>query len=200
MKWIGLTGGIATGKSTVAMILRDLGLPVVDADHLAREVVKRDSTGLAEVITFFGSAVLDAEGNLDRKKMGAIIFSDENKRQHLEDILHPRIQELRAKERRDLEQLGFELAFYDVPLLFEKNLEKEFDATVLVYCSAEEQKKRLKERDHLNDIEIENRLRAQIPIDEKLKRANYVIMNTGAPSDLKRNVISVLHDIRSKNA
>lgn len=195
MKWIGLTGGIATGKSTVARILRDLGLPVVDADALAREVVRAGSEGWNLVVQDFGRDILNSSGELDREKLGKIIFSDPSQRQKLENLIHPLIQKRRAEERRLLEQQGCEMAFYDVPLLFEKNLESEFDATVLVYSSPEEQRARLHERDQLSDEQIEMRLKSQLPIDDKLKRASYVIFNHGTLPELKVNVLTVLAEL-----
>jgi dephospho-CoA kinase len=195
MRWIGLTGGIATGKSTVSKILRDLGLPVVDADVLARVAVQAGSEGLKKIVSHFGNDILTEQGELNRQKLGEIIFRNEEKRLLLENILHPTIQELRAKERRNLEQQGCEIAFYDVPLLFEKNLSSEFDATVLVYSKESEQRSRLKERDGLTDEQIEMRLKSQMPIDEKLKKANFVIFNHSGISDLKLNVQTVINDI-----
>lgn len=195
MKWIGLTGGIATGKSSVAKILRDFGLPVVDADSLARVVTRPQSIGLNAVVNVFGSSILDASGELNRKKLGEIVFNSPEQRRKLEEILHPLIQNERAKERLALEQRGCEMAFYDVPLLFEKHLESEFDAVVLVYARPEEQRRRMKDRDHLSDIEIESRLSAQLPIDEKVKLADYIIFNNGGLTELKANVQAVLQEL-----
>ncbi len=188
MKWIGLTGGIATGKSTVSAILRDLGRSVIDADVLARDVVRPGSPGLGEIIKTFGGNVLTPNGELDRKKLGEIVFSDEHKREQLEAILHPLIEEKRAEARRALERQGCELAFYDVPLLFEKNLQDEFDATVLVYAHRDLQAKRLRERSGMSDDEISRRLGAQLPIDEKLPRATHVLRNEGSLADLRQQV------------
>ena len=188
MKWIGLTGGIATGKSTVAAILRDLGRPVVDADVLAREVVRLGSPGLSAIIKAFGQGVLTSTGELDRRKLGQIVFSDFDKRERLESILHPLIQAKRAEERRALERQGCELAFYDVPLLFEKNMEGEFDSTILIYSTRELQEKRLRENVKLSDGEIVRRLEAQLPIDQKLKRATHVIRNESSIAELRRQV------------
>ncbi len=192
MKWIGLTGGIATGKSTVAAILRDLGRPVVDADVLAREVVRPGSPGLSEIIKTFGEGMLTSTGELDRRKLGRIIFSDAGKRERLESILHPLIQAKRAEERRALERQGCDLAFYDVPLLFEKNMEHEFDATILVYSARELQEKRLREKVKISDDEIARRIGAQLPVDEKRGRATYVICNESSIADLRRQVKELL--------
>ncbi|OFZ11061.1 MAG: dephospho-CoA kinase [Bdellovibrionales bacterium RBG_16_40_8] len=197
MKWVGLTGGIATGKSTVAKLIRDLGLPVVDADHLAREVTKPGSVGLKKIVEEFGLSVLTPRGELDREKLGVEIFNNEQKRLRLENILHPLIRELRAVERRNLEKQGCELAFYDVPLLFEKNMDDEFDATILVYASQSEQRSRLRDRNGMAEEQIEARLRAQLSIDEKLKRADYVILNNGSLTQLKLNVQTVIGELSS---
>ncbi len=195
MKWIGLTGGIATGKSTVSAILRDFGRPVVDADVLAREVVRPGSRGLTEVARTFGEGVLTEAGELDRRALGRIIFSDSKKRAELESILHPLIQSRRADERRALERQGCELAFYDVPLLFEKNMQSEFDATVLVYAPRELQMARLREHTELLDTEIARRLDSQMPIDEKRELATYVLRNDGSVAELRRQVKELLAKI-----
>ena len=192
MKWIGLTGGIATGKSTVAKILRDLGLPVVDADELARVVVRPGSLGLHHVVKKFGQGVLSPSGELDRVQLGELIFKDSSRRKDLEDILHPLIQEARAQERHKLEQQGVEMAFYDVPLLYEKKLESEFDDVVLVYAPEVLQRERLRQRENLTDKQISERLAAQMPIEEKLKKSKHVIFNTGSLAGLQVNVRSAL--------
>jgi dephospho-CoA kinase len=198
MKWIGLTGGIATGKSTVSKILRDIGIAVIDADILAREVTKPGSKAIEEIKQAFGSEMVGADGNLDRSRLGRVVFKDQEKLKKLETILHPKIQELRSRERLKLEQAGHALAFYDVPLLFEKNMQSEFDAVLLVYAPPEDQRRRLQERDNLSDAEIELRMKAQIPIDEKVKMAQYVILNNGSVADLKLNVQSILKDLVAK--
>jgi dephospho-CoA kinase len=195
MKWIGLTGGIATGKSTVAKILRDQGLPVLDADSLAREVVTQGSKGLAEVAAAFGPSVVSQDGNLDRGALGKLIFADPDQRLKLESILHPLIQEQKNGERLRLENEGCRMAFYDVPLLFEKGLAGDFDATVLVYASVDDQRARLRERDGLDDAAIDLRLAAQMPIDDKIKLADYVIINRSGLAELKAAVHSVLVEL-----
>jgi dephospho-CoA kinase len=195
MKWIGLTGGIATGKSSVAKILREMGYPVIDADILAREVVRPGTPGLKAVVQYFGRDILDAKGELNRPMLGQIIFADEIKREKLEAILHPLIQELRNKEKLEVERNGSTLAFYDVPLLFEKKMANEFDATVLVYANSKIQRARLAERNGYGEAEIEKRLLSQWPIEEKMKMANYVIFNESTPAELRRNVKAVIDDI-----
>ncbi|MEQ1664149.1 MAG: dephospho-CoA kinase [Bdellovibrionales bacterium] len=198
MKWIGLTGGIATGKSTVSKILRDLGLPVIDADFLAREVIEVGSIGFGRVVKEFGSEVLNDKGEIDRVKLGEIVFNNSKKREALENIIHPLIHEMRSSERLKLEQQNFDLAFYDVPLLFEKKLEGEFDAIVLVYCSEKMQRSRMQDRNNLNEEQISSRLKSQLSIDDKLKKSQFVIINQGSLSDLKLNVLSIVDELRKK--
>lgn len=196
MKWIGLTGGIASGKSTVAKILRDLGLPVIDADSLARTVVQPGAKGLAAIAQTFGPDFIRPDGSLDRAKLGQLIFSETPKRLELEGVLHPLIQELKQAEKLRLENAGCDLAFYDIPLLFEKNLAKDFDKTILVYCSSAEQLSRLVERDGLSRENAQKRIDSQLPIDAKLKLADYVILNNGSQADLKANVLAILNELR----
>lgn len=195
MKWIGLTGGIASGKSTVAKILRDLGLPVVDADSLARLVVMPGASGLRAIAQTFGEDFVRPDGSLDRAKLGQLIFSESSHRLKLEGILHPLIQELKQAERLELENKGCEIAFYDIPLLFEKDLARDFDKTILVYCTPEEQLKRLVERDGLSRDEAARRIAAQLPIDSKMKLADFVIFNNGGQAELKANTLAILKDL-----
>jgi dephospho-CoA kinase len=191
MKLIGLTGGIATGKSTVSKSLRDLGVPVIDADVLAREVLGENSFGLRSVIENFGQAVLKKDGSLDRAKLGAIIFSDQSLRERLERITHPLIQWRSTQEQEYYRIHGAPLIFYDAALIFEKKLTPQFDLVVVVKTSLETQNKRLGFRDKLTAAEINQRISSQIPIDEKAKLANYVIDNEGS-IELTRHQVSVL--------
>jgi dephospho-CoA kinase len=195
MKWIGLTGGIASGKSTVAKILRDMGIPVLDADHFSRVAVAKNSEGYKKVVQAFGPEILNDSGELHRENLAKKVFSDERLLRKLEGIVHPIVQKLKAEEKIRLEQEGHAIAFYDVPLLFEKNLQEDFDATLLVYCSPENQRIRMAERDHLSESEIEKRISNQMPIDEKVKLATYTILNENSPAELKSNVERVLADI-----
>jgi len=197
VKWVGLTGGIATGKSTVAQLLREHGLPVVDADELARQVVTPGALGLRQVVDRFGTKVLSPDQTLNRQALGQIVFQDQKARNDLEAILHPLIQQRRASERRRLEDEGQDLAFYDVPLLFEKNLQDEFDFTVLVYAPLDLQGARLAERDGLSEHDIDLRIRSQLPIDEKRALADYVISNTGDLAHLKAQVDRLLEKLQS---
>lgn len=192
MKWIGLTGGIATGKSTVSRILVESGCPVVDADQLAREVVAVGSPGLLKTVEEFGTDILLDDGQLDRKKLGQLIFSNPEKRARLEKIIHPLVRALAKQKRNDLERAGYSLAFYDVPLLFEKQMQSQFDIIVVVGCSAELQVKRLMEREGLTKDEADRRVQSQISISDKIKWANEVLDNSGTIENLRAQVKDLL--------
>lgn len=195
MKWIGLTGGIASGKSTVAKMLRDFGLPVVDADELARKVVEKGSVGLQKVIDHFGVEVLTLDGQLDRSKLGQIVFKNKDKLILLESLLHPEIQRLKTEERLRLEREGATVAFYDVPLLFEKSLQDEFDATLLVYCDPELQLSRLMSRNSISEERAKEMLSQQMPLDEKKLHSDFIIMNNADLLQLRSNLKQVLNEL-----
>lgn len=192
MKWVGLSGGLASGKSTVANILRRKGYTVIDADQMAREVLQKGTSGLQKVIDCFGLELLDANGELNRNKMAQVVFSSPEQLNKLEMIVHPLVQEKVRNIRKKLEERSEKIAFYDVPLLFEKNLESQFDTTVLVYCNESLQKSRMKSRNNWSDSEIEARLKSQLPMSEKLKRAGFVINNEGSLDELEAQVENVL--------
>lgn len=185
MKVVALTGGIASGKSTVARILRQLGAEVVDADALAREVVAPGQPALREIVAAFGEEVLLPSGELDRKRLATLVFSDPERRARLNAIVHPRVRE---RIRLRLEEIRVQnpqaVVVLDVPLLFDVPLpELEALPAVVVYASPEVQLRRLVTRDGLTPDEAERRLRAQRPLREKLGRARWVVDNDG---DLER--------------
>jgi dephospho-CoA kinase len=193
---VGLTGGIASGKSTVAGLLRARGAPVVDADALARAVVAPGRPALAEIERAFGPDVLQADGALDRKRLGARVFADPAARLRLEAITHPAIREEMAAETRRLAADGHDLAFYDAPLLYEVRLDAVLDSVVVVWAPRDVQRNRLTLRDGLSSAEAEARLAAQLPLDEKAARADFVIENGGAPEGLGEKADRLLADLR----
>jgi len=190
MEVYGLTGGIGSGKSTVAHLLEEYGIPVVSADELSRMVVAPGSRGLTDVVEAFGTEVLDEKGELDRKKMGHIVFKTPERRRQLEAILHPRIRERYEQVLDALEKAGHPVMVYEVPLLFEKNLDQqdEMTAVILVTATADTRIARVKERDSLTTDEVLSRMQAQMPEQEKRERANYIIHNDGDLDDLRREV------------
>ncbi|MCC7404410.1 MAG: dephospho-CoA kinase [Bdellovibrionales bacterium] len=188
MKWVGLTGGMGTGKSTVAQLLRERGFAVVDADDLARRAVAANTEGFKQVVAAFGTEVVGASGELDRSRLGKFVFQRPDQLLRLEKIIHPIVRQLALAERDRLAQSGCHVAFYDVPLLFEKNLENMFDEVILVYAPESAQVSRVVKRDRLSEAEVRARLAAQIPIEEKRRRADRVIDNSGTLEELRRQV------------
>lgn len=197
MQWIGLTGGIATGKSAVSKLLEGRGIPVIDADRVARDVVEKGSPGLEKIVQAFGPGVLNSEGQLDRQKMGVSVFSDKQKLSQLESIIHPLVQAFVLQKRSALENNGVKLAVYDVPLLFEKNLEAQFDGVLVVGCRPEIQLRRLMERNGFSQEEAQRRIAAQLPLAEKKLEADWYIDNSGSVSELEAKVSSWLGKIQS---
>ncbi len=195
MRLIGLTGGIATGKSTFAAALRALGAPVIDADDLARAAVAKGTPGLAAVVAEFGDDVLAPDGELDRRRMGARVFADPAARARLEAAVHPAVRALFRAELARLAAAGQPVAVYDVPLLYEAKLEGEADLVVVVWAPREVQVARLAARDGLDRAAAEARLAAQLPIDEKAARADVVIANDGDPAALAEKARRLLADV-----
>ncbi len=188
MKWIGLTGGIATGKSTVSQLLRTRGVPLIDADQVVHEIQAPGAEAYQAIVDHFDKGILNNDGTINRRALGGIVFSDPTQLKALESILHPIIYQKVEEKRRDLEALGHKMAVYDVPLLYEKHLEPRFDDCVLVYAPKALQVQRMKKRDQLSDEEIEKRLSQQLSIEEKKKRADFVIENSGSLEDLEKAV------------
>jgi dephospho-CoA kinase len=193
---VGLTGGIATGKSTFAAELRARGAPVLDADALARAAVAPGTPALAEIVRVFGPSALGPDGALDRKGVAAIVFSDPAARRRLEAITHPAVRRAMFEESARLAAAGHDLVFYDVPLLYEVGLDRELDAVVVVHAPRAVQRARLVLRDGLSDADADARLAAQLDVEEKAARADVVIENVGAPSELGAKADRLLADLR----
>lgn len=192
MHLFGLTGGLASGKSAVAARLRIRGVPVIDADLLAREVVTKGSSGLRQIVIAFGPSVLDAEGELDRRALAAIVFSDEEKRKILNAITHPRIAELGLERARELSERGEPLAAYEAALLVESGLENAFRPLVVVAAPPEVQLARAIARDGCDDDEARARLAAQMPLEAKIAAADFVIENSSTLAALSKRTDEVL--------
>ncbi|MEM7158288.1 MAG: dephospho-CoA kinase [Myxococcota bacterium] len=184
----GLTGGIGSGKSTVADLLEEYGVPVVSADELSRVVVARGSEGLQAVVDKFGAEVVDANGDLDRRRMASIVFGDAERRRELEAILHPRIRDRFEQVLDALEKAGHEVCVYEVPLLFERNLQGEMKAVLLVTAPIEDRVARVRARDNVTETEVRARIAAQMDEETKRRRADYIVENTGSLDDLRREV------------
>lgn len=188
VRLIGLTGGIASGKSTVARRLVELGATLVDADVLAREVVEPGQPALAEIAEAFGPAVLTEVGSLDRTVLGELVFADASARARLEAITHPRIGELTTTRVTAALAEGAPLVVVDIPLLFEKHREGGFDGVLLVWCDAATQLHRLMARDGISETQARSRLEAQMSLDEKRRRATWLIDNNGSEEECVRQV------------
>ncbi|RHW25206.1 dephospho-CoA kinase [Nocardioides immobilis] len=195
---IGLTGGIASGKSAVSGILRDLGAVVIDADLLAREVVAKGTPGLERVVDAFGSEVLTEDGEMDRAKVGAIVFSDEAQRRVLESIVHPLVFErIVALEEAATEA---DLVVHDIPLLAESGRAATFDAVIVVDAPPEVQVERMVRDRGWTHEEAEARIAAQASREDRRAIATHVIDNTGTLDDLRQRVAEVVAELRSSGA
>ena len=178
MKVIGLTGGIASGKSTASAYLRELGAVIVDADAISRASTRRGGAAFEAVCVAFGD-ILGADGEIDRRKLGGIVFADEDARRKLNSIVHPAVM---AESRAQIENArasGVKVCILDVPLLFETGMEKLCDETWLIYVPREEQIRRMAERDGLDAVAAAARIDSQMPLEEKLKRADVAIDSSG---------------------
>ncbi len=192
MLLFGLTGGIASGKSTVAARFRERGLPVIDADALAREVVAPNTEGLAAVVAAFGEGVLAPDGSLDRKRLAEIVFADEGRRRQLNAIVHSRIGALTAERASELEARGERAACYEAALLVENGLADFFRPLVVVAVSQALQISRTMARDHATEAEARARIAAQLPLADKVKLADHVIETSGTREATRQRADEVL--------
>lgn len=197
MKLVGLTGGIASGKSTVAAILRRLGAAVINADELAHEVIQPGREAWQEIVNHFGPAVLQQDQAIDRRKLRDVIFNDPQARKKLEAIIHPRVRALAEKKIRAFEAAGRAVVIYEVPLLFETQIHHWIRPVILVACDIERQKSRLQERDFLTAAEAQKHIDAQMSLEEKRRLADYTIENNGSLAELEAQVKAVLEKIKA---
>jgi dephospho-CoA kinase len=197
VKVVGLTGGIASGKSTVAKILQRLGAAIVNADDLAREVVLPGREAWKEIVAFFGPEILQTDQNLDRQKLRTLIFDQPNARKRLESIIHPRVRALAEERIRQYAAAGYPVVVYEVPLLFEGKLQEWLRPVILVACSVETQTARLQKRDHLTPADAEKHIAAQMSLAEKRRLADYVIENNGSLADLERQTREILEKLKA---
>jgi dephospho-CoA kinase len=191
----GLTGGFASGKSTVAARWRERGLPVIDADQMAREVVLPGTPGLAEVVAIFGPDILHEDGTLDRKQVAARVFADPAMLGKLEAATHPRIAAATRARAGELERQGEPLACYEAALLVERGIAEAFRPLVVVAAPESAQIARAIARDRLSEDDVRARLAAQLPMDRKTAVADYVIRNDGDRAALLRQADELLDEI-----
>jgi dephospho-CoA kinase len=189
---IGLTGSIASGKSTVSSMLTNRGFPIVDADLVARKVVEKGEPTLQMIVESFGEEVLLPNGTLDRAKLGTIIFNDPSKRKMLNDIMHPAIRAEMLRQRDEWLSNGANTVIMDIPLLFESRLQHYVEKILVVSVTEEVQLKRLMQRNQLSEEEALSRIRSQLPISEKEKGADAVIYNNGSIEETEQQLEKIL--------
>lgn len=185
---IGLTGSIATGKSTVAKRLKELGLPIVDADEVARQVVEPGSETLAAIHAAFGDDALLPDGSMNREAIGRHIFGDSQKREQLNSIIHPAIRQEMLRQRDHHIASGASIVIMDIPLLFESKLQHFVNRILVVGTSETTQLKRLMERNSLSEEEARQRIQSQIAVQQKMDQADDVLVNEGTVEELYEKV------------
>lgn len=195
---IGLTGSIGTGKSTVAQLLRQKGIPVIDADALARALQRRGQPGWLAVWRLFGWAYLDADGELLRRKLGRYVFEHPRAREQLNRAIHPLVQSRIAEQLEDYRREGKTAVVVDVPLLFEAGWEASFDQIWVVAAPLPVQRARLMRRDGLSEEEAEARILAQWPLEEKCRRADRVLDNSGSLQQLRDEVEQAWREVEAE--
>jgi dephospho-CoA kinase len=191
---IGLTGGIASGKSTVTKMIRELGIPVIDADQVARDVVKVGEEAYTQIVATFGQDILQANGEIDRAKLGAIVFHNEQERKKLNAIVHPAVRRRMMAEKEEYVQSGAKTIVLDIPLLFESELTHLIDKVIVVYVDDEVQLERLMKRNGFSKEEALARIRSQMPLREKVKKADAVINNNGTVEETKQQLLQILRE------
>ncbi|MGZ6221036.1 MAG: dephospho-CoA kinase [Syntrophales bacterium] len=189
---VGLTGGIASGKSTVAKMFEDQGAYLIDFDALAHFAEEPDQSAWKAIVESFGREILNEDGTINRAKLGQIVFADQEKLSRLNSIVHPAVFDLWRRRTEDIREMNPRaIVVSDVPLLIEVSMQHLFDVVILVYISPEDQISRLRERNEYSRKEAESRLDKQMPIDEKIPHADYVIDNKG-PRETTRSVVSAV--------
>lgn len=198
---VGLTGGIATGKSTVAQLFKRSGAIIIDADQLARDVVQPGKPAWRGIVNAFGDGVLNRNGSINRRALGAIVFRDRRKLRRLERIIHPRVaQEQERMVRRIARRSPHALVVYEVPLLFESGAHKRVDKIIVVSADRDTQIARLKQRNGMTRTEALRRIRNQMPLAEKIRRADVVIDGTRSKALMRQDVRRLMQRLRPASA
>ena len=195
----GLTGGIATGKSTVAAFFRVAGAIIIDADAIAHAVVRKGHPAWQDIVDHFGRKALLPDGELDRKYIGEIIFNDSSQKRILNDIVHPYVfQEMESRQEEIAQLTPNAVVILDVPLLIETGVDREMAQVIVVYAPEQLQIQRLIKRDKLSETEAITRIRAQMPIEEKKRRAHLVIDNSKSLADTKEQTMAIWHELNAQ--
>jgi dephospho-CoA kinase len=196
----GLTGGIGTGKSTVAAVFAEAGAVIIDADEIARNVVAKGRPAWCRIVAHFGRDILLPDGDIDRKKLGAIIFNDAQQKAHLDRIVHPHVIAETEQRLKEIERVQPQaVVILDVPLLIEAGMDRDLDEVIVVYTPEAVQLKRVMRRDRLTAAEGLSRIRSQMPIEEKKMRATVVIDNNASPAITRKRVLEVFADLQQRS-
>jgi dephospho-CoA kinase len=196
---VGLTGGIATGKSTVSTILENAGAVIIDADRIAREVVKKGLPAHRAIAEAFGENVLLSDGEINRSVLGDIIFNDPQKKQLLNSIVHPQVRKEQNRQLKHIEKTNPNtIAILDIPLLIESQMYKDLFEVVVVYAPEHIQIKRLMQRDGISEADALARVRSQIPIEEKKDKATIVIDNSGTRENTRKQALKIFQQLKDK--
>lgn len=190
---IGLTGSIASGKSTVSRMFDEWEIPVIDADQISRDVVRPGEPAYEDIVHVFGKDVLFKDGTLDRKKLGKVIFSSKERRKELNDIVHPRVREEMIRRRESYKEEDYKAVVLDIPLLYESGLTDYVERVLVVAVDEETQLQRLMERDGSSREDARERITSQIPVSRKAEMADAVIDNNGTEEESFRQLRDILH-------
>lgn len=196
MKIIGLTGGIGSGKSTVARSLQEHGFPIVDADLIAREIVEPGQPALAELTKEFGADILNADGSLDRGLLASRAFTNKDTTQRLNNITHPRINQRTQELFDEARENGAEAVIYDMPLLIDKGLHKDMDATIVVHAAEHVRLERLTTKRGLDVDDVRRRINAQIDDETRKQHADILLDNNGTEEDLTKQIAEAVDKIK----
>ncbi|OZT12200.1 dephospho-CoA kinase [Priestia aryabhattai] len=189
---VGLTGGIASGKSTVAAIFREMSIPVIDADQIAKEVVQNGRAAYSKIVETFGKGILQEDLEINRAALGQIIFHNKQERQKLNSIVHPEVRKEMLKQKEQLIAEQYQLVVLDIPLLFESKLTYLVDQVVVVHVNELVQLERLQKRNNLSKEDALARIKSQLPLTEKAKMADFIINNNGSIAETKEQVIKLV--------
>ena len=196
----GLTGGIASGKSTVSGFLAEAGARIIDADRIAREVVRKGTPAHDEIVATFGTEILRPDGEIDRERLGDIIFNDPEEKKRLDAIVHPRVFERSAAMIAAIAQQAPDaVVILDIPLLFETAMERDLAEVIVVYVPEAVQRERLMQRDGIAEKAAMARIRSQMPIEEKRRRATLVIDNSGSRAASRDQTLAAYHRLQQRS-
>ncbi len=196
---IGLTGGIATGKSTVSSIFKNAGAVIIDADRIAREVVKKGRPAHRAIVKNFGKNVLLPDGEINRSVLGEIIFNDPQKKELLNNIVHPHVRKEQNRQLNHIEKTNPNtIVILDIPLLLESKMYRDLSEVVVVYAPEQIQMKRLMQRDGISQVDALARVRSQMPIDEKKDKATIVIDNSGTRENTRKQALKIFQRLKDK--